>query len=85
VVDTSDQAVTEFWIAAIPPEGASAGDGAAWLKRGKDFPGGVAELAFPQQPFRVEVHLRGGARAAVVGPFDPEELPERIDVVVPDR
>lgn len=86
VVDAAAQPVTEFWVSALPAEAASVGgDDVRWPHRFKDFPDGVAELPVPPRRFRVEVHLHGGARAAVVGPFDPAALPARIDVVLPDR
>lgn len=84
VVDSAGAPVEQFWVQAIPAAGTTHRDVETWPRRWKDFPGGVAPLTIPDRPFRLKVHLYGGKRETIVGPFDPAALPERIDVTLAD-
>lgn len=84
VVDSRGAPIEQFWLHAIPAAGATHRDVETWPQRWKDFPGGVAPLTIPDRPFRVKVHLYGGKRETIAGPFDPAALPERIEVTLAD-
>lgn len=64
-------------------------DGPDWPTADKDFPDGfpdaIAELPVLDEPFCVEVSVYRGKRRTVVGPFDPQALPERIEVTLADE
>lgn len=78
--DAAGVPVTECFVEARPADGSERPIG--WPQRYKDFPDGVAHLAIPDAPFRVEVHRYGGADSTTVGPFDPSALPAGIDVTL---
>ena len=85
VRDTKGDIVDRFWVHAMRAEGGPNADDMALPHRDGRFDDGVAELGAPPHPFRVRVHLYGGKREAIVGPFDPASLPALVDVTLPDE
>jgi len=83
VVDTAGDPITKIWVKCVPVEGPR--DDMLEPRCHGDFEGGVVSVAHPMKPFRIRVQMRGNGRMTLIGPFDPEELPEQIEVTLPDR
>lgn len=83
VVDTAGDPITKIWAKSMPVDGPR--DDMQEPRRQGDFDDGVMSIGVPSRPFRIKVQLKGTGRRTVVGPFDPDELPDQIEVVLPDR
>jgi len=84
VTDRDGEPVKIYWAKLLPGNG-EPDDGPDWPTAYKDFPDGIAELPVLDEPFCVEVSVYRGKRRTVAGPFDPQALPERIDVTLADE
>jgi len=83
VVDTAGEPITNIWVKCTAVEGVR--DDMYEPRRRGEFDDGVVRIAVPLKPFKVKVQLPGTGRRVLVGPFDPDKMPERIDVTLPDR
>ncbi|HIE69212.1 MAG TPA: hypothetical protein EYP98_03115 [Planctomycetes bacterium] len=83
VVDTTGKPIKKIWYKCVPVSGER--DDMREPRREGVFEDGVVPLAVPRKPFHIKVHVKGTGRRTMVGPFDPDKMPERIDVTLPDR
>lgn len=83
VVDTAGKPVEKIWAKALRVD--KPRDDVFEPRRQGVFPDGVMPMPVPLDSFNVKVQLKGTGRFKIVGPFDPSNLPDHIDVTLPDK